>query len=157
MTSVRHLARDDLPAVIEVVRHLSDYFTDDVPEKVSRDAEAHEAWVVHDGDELVGFAVAEKRSHRGAEILWLATAPTRRGGGIGTLLLNHVLEALAADGIRVVEVKTLDRSVDYKPYEATRAFWEHRGFVQVDTIDPLPGWQPGNPAAIYIAALRPTT
>jgi hypothetical protein len=36
---------------------------------------------------------------------------------------------------------------DDQPYEATRAFWERRGFVQVATIDPLPGWQPGNPAA----------
>jgi hypothetical protein len=44
----------------------------------------------------------------------------------------------------------------YQPYEATRAFWERRGFVQVDTINPLPGWEPGNPAAIYTAALRPT-
>ena len=30
------------------------------------------------------------------------------------------------------------------------------GFVHIDTIDPLPGWEPGNPAAIYVAALRPT-
>jgi hypothetical protein len=57
----------------------------------------------------------------------------------------------------VVEVKTLDRSAGNEPYQATRAFWEGRGFVQVDTIDPLPGWPPGNPAAIYVAALRPTT
>jgi hypothetical protein len=28
--------------------------------------------------------------------------------------------------------------------------------IQVDTIDPLPGWPPGNPAAIYVAAVRPT-
>jgi hypothetical protein len=28
--------------------------------------------------------------------------------------------------------------------------------VHVDTIDPLPGWEHGNPAAIYVAALRPT-
>lgn len=56
----------------------------------------------------------------------------------------------------VVEVKTLDSSSGYRPYEATRAFWERNGFVQVDTIDPLPGWEPGNPAAIYVAALRPT-
>jgi hypothetical protein len=26
----------------------------------------------------------------------------------------------------------------------------------IDTIDPLPGWEPGNPAAIYVAALRAT-
>ena len=30
------------------------------------------------------------------------------------------------------------------------------GFVCVDTIDPVPGWAPGNPAAIYAAAIRPT-
>jgi hypothetical protein len=45
---------------------------------------------------------------------------------------------------------------DCPPYQATRAFWEHTGFVPIDTIDPLSGWQPGNPAAIYVAALRPT-
>ena len=50
----------------------------------------------------------------------------------------------------------LGRSSGYRPYEATRAFWERSGFVYVDLIDPLPGWQPGNPAAIYVAALRPT-
>jgi hypothetical protein len=54
-----------------------------------------------------------------------------------------------------VEVKTLDKSSDYTPY-ATRAFWEARGFIHVDTIDPLPGWQAGNPAAVYIAAMRST-
>ena len=72
------------------------------------------------------------------------------------MLLDHLLGELAADGVAVVEAKTLDGSAGHKPYEATRAFWERRGFVQVDTIDPLPGWRPGNPAAIYVAALRPT-
>ena len=49
-----------------------------------------------------------------------------------------------------------DCSSGYRPYEATWAFWECSGFIQIDTIDPLPGWQPGNPAAIYVAAVRPT-
>lgn len=49
-----------------------------------------------------------------------------------------MLGELAADSISVVKAKTLDSSAGYKPYEATRAFWERRGFVQVDTIDPLP-------------------
>jgi len=34
--------------------------------------------------------------------------------------------------------------------------YEHSGFVYVDTIDPLPGWPPGNPAAVCAAAIRPT-
>jgi hypothetical protein len=67
-----------------------------------------------------------------------------------------VLEVLRDDGVQLVEVKTLDSSAGHALYDATRAFWERRGFVQIDTIDPLPGWRPGNPAAVYVAALRPT-
>jgi hypothetical protein len=50
------------------------------------------------------------------------------------------LEELAGQGIVMVEVKTLDATAGYEPYIATRAFWERRGFVQIDCIDPLPGW-----------------
>jgi hypothetical protein len=35
-------------------------------------------------------------------------------------------------------------------------FWLACGFIQLDTIDPLPGWPPGNPAAILAVALAPT-
>ena len=66
------------------------------------------------------------------------------------------MDDLARTGVSVVTVKTLDSSAGYAPYEATRAFYEHNGFVYVDTIDPLPGWPPGNPAAIYAAAIRLT-
>ena len=76
---------------------------------------------------------------------------SRRGAGP-----RSSADHLAASGISVVEAKTLDSSSGYRPYEATRAFWERNGFIHVDTIDPLPGWEPGNPAAIYVAALRPT-
>lgn len=51
-------------------------------------------------------------------------------------------------------LKTLDQSVPSAPYAATRAFWERRGFVQVDAVDQYPGWRPGNLAAIYVRALR---
>jgi hypothetical protein len=52
----------------------------------------------------------------------------------------------------VVEANTLDRSAGYLPYQATQAFWETKGFSPVNTIDPLPGRQPANPAAIYVSA-----
>lgn len=154
--TVRRLAAGDLAAVRNIVGGLPDYFTSDVPDQAEQDAAEHGGWVLTDSGTVVGFAVLARRSSGGAEILWMAVDPARRGHGLGTALLQHMLGELAADGIRVVEVKTLDRSADYQPYEATRAFWERRGFVHVDTIDPLPGWAPGNPAGIYVAALRPT-
>lgn len=157
MPAVRRLTAGDIPAVTAITESLPDYFTGDVPAKAARDAARHDAWVVADADAVVGFAIAERKSAGGAEILWMAVDPAWRGRGQGTVLLGRVLDDLAADGVSVVEVKTLDRSADYEPYRATRAFWEGRGFVQVDTIDPLSDWPPGNPAAIYVAALRPTT
>ena len=154
--AIRRLAAADLGAVTRIIRGLPDYFTRDVPGRVERDALAHDGWVLMRSGEVAGFAVAARRSPGGAEILWMAVDPARRGHGLGTTLLQRVLAELAGAGVSVVEVKTLDRSASYPPYAATRAFWEHRGFVQVNMIDPVPGWSPGNPAAIYIAALRPT-
>ena len=156
MLAVRRLVAGDLPAVTAIVRGLPDYFTDDVPGHVERDSAEHPGWVLGDSGEVVAFAITAEKSPGAAEILWMAVHPARRGRGAGTMLLDHVLDHLAATGVSVVEVKTLDRSAVYPPYEATRAFWERSGFIQIDTIDPLPGWPPGNPAAIYVAALRPT-
>lgn len=106
---------------------------------------------------MVGFVLAKIRYPTTAEFTYAAVRPERRGAGVGTRLARRALADLAGDGVALVEVKTLDASAGYEPYEATRAFWERRGFRQIDCIDPLPGWQPGNPAAIYVAAVWSTT
>jgi GNAT superfamily N-acetyltransferase len=157
LPAVRRFAAEDIPAATAIVRGLPDYFSDDVPAKVEQDGARHEAWAIIDpAGAVTGFAIAARKSPGGAEILWIAINAAQRGCGHGTRLLGHVLDDLAASGISVVEAKTLDQSSGHRPYEATRAFWERNGFIHVDTIDPLPGWQPGNPAAIYVAAIRPT-
>jgi GNAT superfamily N-acetyltransferase len=153
---VRPVAPDDLEACQTIVRGLPDFFTDDVPDKVTNDLDAHHGWVITKDDGVVGFAVVEYRSSRAAEILWIAVRHDQRNQGVGATLLEHVLGALAADNITLIEAKTLDAAAGYEPYIATRAFWEHHGFVHIDTIDPLPGWQPGNPAAINVCALTAT-
>jgi GNAT superfamily N-acetyltransferase len=153
---VRPGAPDDLKACQTIVRGLPDYFTDDVPAKIADDLGAHHSWVITKDDAVVGFAVVEYRSPRAAEILWLAVRDDQRKQGVGARLLEHVLGALAGDNVALIETKSLDASADYEPYVATRAFWERHGFVHIDTIDPLPGWPPGNPAAIYVCALTST-
>lgn len=151
---IRLATGDDLEPCLRIVRGLPDYFTDDVPDRVRLDLGRHEGWVVVLDHGVVGVAVVERRSDLVAEILWLAVAAERRRAGLGTRLVVHVLDHLRRRGVHLVEVKTLDRSVDYPPYESTRAFWEHLGFIQLDTIDPMPGWDPGNACALYVAALN---
>lgn len=100
-----------------------------MPAEVGRDAAGHDAWVLTESGTVAGLAVAVRKSPGGAEIRWIAVDPARRGRGHGTMLLGHVLASLAVTGVSAVEVKTLDRSSGYRPYEATWAFWEHNGFV----------------------------
>jgi ribosomal protein S18 acetylase RimI-like enzyme len=105
-------------------------------------------------DRVVAFVLAEHRYPHAAEITHAAVLPELHRTGIARALLDACLHELAARNVSVVEVKTLDESADYEPYVGTRAFWEAQGFVQIDCVDPLPGWDPGNPSAIYVKALR---
>lgn len=153
---VRRATPDDAEACVAIVEGLPEYFTPDVSDKVRHDLSVHGGWVAVADGAVVGLCVVERRGDAAAELLWAAVLADRRRGGVGTALVGRVLAELADDDVQVVEVKTLDASAGYAPYEATRAFWSVCGFVQVDTIDPLPGWQPGNPAAILVASLAVT-
>jgi ribosomal protein S18 acetylase RimI-like enzyme len=149
----RRALSGDLDRFLEIVDGLPEFFTPDVPDKVRSDIARCESWVVVDDGVVLGFAIVDRRSPEVAEILWAAVQTERRGMGLGTTLVDGVLDSLKADGVLLVELKTLDKSAGYEPYKATISFWEGRGFIQIDVIDPLPGWQPGNPCAIYVARL----
>ena len=99
--------------------------------------------------------IVEQRYLRSAEIRYAAVVQAHQGTGVGRALLDSAVRRLQSEGVRVLEVKTLDASEPYEPYNATRAFWERAGFMQIDCIDPMPGWGAGNPAAIYVRPLEP--
>ncbi len=151
---VRESRPEDVEQCVGVLARLPDYFTPDTHDQVRAAWPSDRSWVAVDRGEIIGFVLVQRRHPSTAEITFAAVERTRHRSGVGTMLVDTALGAL--DGVVLVEVKTLDASAEYEPYEATRAFWEHCGFRQVDCIDPLPGWQPGNPAAIYIAALGST-
>jgi GNAT superfamily N-acetyltransferase len=159
VVTVREATADDVEGAVRVLERLPDYFTPNTHDELRAGLGRHAAWVATaDGadDDVIGVVLVERRYATTAEITYAAVARERQGAGVGTRLVDAALAVLAGDGVQVVEVKTLDASAGYAPYEATRAFWERRGFHQIDCIDPLPGWQPGNPSAIYVAALRAT-
>jgi ribosomal protein S18 acetylase RimI-like enzyme len=147
---IRRATPDDADSCVAILARLPDYFTPDTHAKARAAIGEHLAWVALEVDDVQGFIAVETRYTRGAEITFAAVAPEHRRTGIGTHLVAQALDHLAAVGFTFVEVKTLDESAGYEPYVATRGFWERMGFVQIDRIDPLPGWQPGNPCAIYV-------
>ncbi len=95
----------------------------------------------------------KKKNPRVSELLWMAVKLECHRQGIGTALLDCVVNDSVSQGIKLLEVKTLSADVNYPPYDATRHFYEKMGFMHLETIDPYPGWEAGNPCAIYIKIL----
>ena len=87
MASVRAATLQDAVTCAAIVAGLSDFFTDDVPDKVRSDLRDHGGWVIDDAGDVVGFAIVQRRGMRAAEILWAAVAADRRGAGLGTRLV----------------------------------------------------------------------
>lgn len=156
MIAIRRAVQEDADACVGILVGLPDYFTSDTHDEARAGIDEHFVWVAAERNSIVGFILVEHRYRTAAEITIAAVTPERQGTGIGTMLVDEALDHLREVGVTLVEAKTLDESAGYEPYIATRAFWERRGFVQIDCIDPLPGWQPGNPSALYVAALSAT-
>ena len=125
-----------------------------MPDKVEYDAARHQAWVITDSGTVAGFAIAARRSSAGAEILWIAVDAARQGRGPEPGCSAASWTTWAPTGSASWRPRPWTAPPDTAPYEATRAFWERNGFVHVDTIDPLPGWEPGNPVRFGEARSR---
>jgi GNAT superfamily N-acetyltransferase len=144
-----------IDSCLAIARELPAYFTTQGIAAMSQDLQEHRLYLAVDAGRVIGFATLQVKSRQVAEISWMAVAPDCQHQGVGTLLINRIVDDLKAEAIRLLEVKTLAADVDYAPYALTRRFYEGRGFVNLETIDPYPAWEPGNPCAIYIKVLIP--
>jgi N-acetylglutamate synthase-like GNAT family acetyltransferase len=153
MAIVRRGTPDDVEACVDVLAALPDHFTPDTHDDLRERYADCTVWVAEQEGRLIGCVHLQQDHPQSGEIHYAGVVPEHQRGGVGRQLVGRLLDE--AD-LAVVEVRTLDASSGYQPYVGTRAFWEAMGFVQIDCIDPLPGWRPGNPSAIYVCALRPT-
>jgi len=150
MVEIRRATGTDVDGCVAVLAALPDHFTPDTHGDLRARFNVCEVWVATEREEIVGCVVLQHRYPQSAEIHYAGVLPVYQRNGIGVRLVNSLL---ADTDHTMIEVKTLDASSEYEPYVATRAFWEALGFIQIDCIDPLPGWQPGNPSAIYVLKL----
>jgi ribosomal protein S18 acetylase RimI-like enzyme len=129
---------DDFDAAMAVALSLPEWFND-VGIKEITEALSHQAGAVAavDGD-VVGWVTW--CSHEGVgEIAWIAVSPGHHRQGIGALLLGFAENRLRSSGLTEVTVETLGDSVDYEPFERTRAFYRatgYRDFKRVMTDNP---------------------
>lgn len=153
MVTIRHAdGGEAAEACLELARPMQ-AFNDDGLETMAEELPTLETVVAFEGETLVGFASVTDHGPKVCELRWMAVRETHRNQGVGTRLLDRVCERMVADGGRLLTVKTLADTVSFEPYVRTRAFYENRGFLHVETVDPYPDWGPGNPCAIYVKPL----
>jgi ribosomal protein S18 acetylase RimI-like enzyme len=138
---------------VQIARELPDYFTGSGIANLIQDVKNHQVFALIDYGNVLAFTVAAVNYPRATELLWLATKREHQNKGYGTALLEHIAAELKKNGTRLLEVKTLSPDANYQPYEPTRRFYEKNGFILIDIIDPYPGWEPGNPCALYVKIL----
>lgn len=153
MTSVRPASADEWAACYEIAAGLPLYFSATGLEILQRDLEKHETLVAQGDGVLDGFISLDRKSAHIWEISWLAVRADVQGQNVGSALIESATAHARGEGARVLEVKTLAERDRPSNYDATRRFYERQGFALLEVIDPMPGWDPGNPCAIYVKAL----
>lgn len=98
----------------------------------------------------VGVLLGARHFPGAAEIYLLAVARSVHRQGAGRALVEAYQADLLADGVRLLQVKTLGPSHPDVGYARTRRFYEAMGFAPLEEIEDL--W-PGNPCLIMVKSL----
>ncbi|GAA2759161.1 GNAT family N-acetyltransferase [Actinopolymorpha rutila] len=91
------------------------------------------------------------RHFSAAEIHLMAVHPEHHRRGVGRALMEAVWTDLAAEGVHLLQVKTLGPSHPHEGYARTREFYRAAGFRSLEEIE---GVWPGNPCLLMVACLR---
>jgi GNAT superfamily N-acetyltransferase len=99
----------------------------------------------------VGVLLVARHFPESAEIYLMAVEPALHRQGIGRALVGALEADLLADGVELLQVKTLGPTQPDANYQRTRRFYARMGFRPLEEILEL--W-PGNPCLIMVKVLQ---
>jgi ribosomal protein S18 acetylase RimI-like enzyme len=145
--NIRKIHDEDHEAIVQLMESLPEWFMPIAVEHVRIDLRYHQGFVVlNEEEQILGFVTYFVYEAVGV-IGWIGVKREYHNQGIGTHLLQAVERVLIEDGISMMQVYTLSDSVEYAPYEATRAFYYRNGFTDYRRI---PTDNPGCPEELYL-------
>lgn len=125
---IQELLLDDIPKVIELINTLRQFFPKETIPMIEFSLKEHKALVGMLDKKIVSFIVYELREKQMAEILWMGVGEEYHGLGLGTMMLEHLEQALKQIKFKQLVTSTLSYTVPYEPYEKVRTFFYNRGF-----------------------------
>jgi ribosomal protein S18 acetylase RimI-like enzyme len=131
---IRDLAPGDADACDAIVLSLPYHFGQEQGRADCARAVRSEPGLVADDGTVVGFCTFARHFDGSAEITWLAVHADRRGGGVGTKLVDELARRMHGEGRRLLVALTVSASDGpdeiENGYDATRAFYRSAGFVE---------------------------
>ncbi|OFT20101.1 GNAT family acetyltransferase [Dermabacter sp. HMSC08H10] len=116
------------------------------------DAARHmETWSVRDEHgRIIGVTLVDRDFPISADIHLMVVDRAWHGQGVGSAMLRAVASASRADGVRLLQVKTLGPSHPDAGYARTRHFYEKCGFLPLEETDL---WGDDNPCLFMVMPL----
>lgn len=102
--------------------------------------------------EVIGFISIRPTFETAAEIYVIAVDPEFHRLGIGGALVETAETWLAAEGVKLLYVKTLAPSNPSPAYAATRDFYTSCGFLPLDVVEGV--WNAANPCLFMVKPLE---
>jgi len=130
---IRRSEHRDFEHFIEIAGSLPEWFTPNGIEHMVIDLRFQQGFAAIHDSRILGFLsyfVNESIAHIG----WIGVLPVYQRKGIGRKLVDNLISELGHFNVRKLRVNTLGDSVDYEPYERTRAFYRGIGFRDFQRI-----------------------
>ncbi|MFW2338440.1 MAG: GNAT family N-acetyltransferase [Acidimicrobiia bacterium] len=131
---LRSMTPDDFTAVIDLARSLPQWFNQEGIQQITVDIEHQPGAVAIVNGDVIGFITWTFAGDGSGEIGWIAVDSGHHRGGLGRRLLLFAEDWLQGSGVIDLFVETLGDSIDYEPYERTRAFYRAVGFREFKRV-----------------------
>jgi len=146
---------EKLETAAEILYRLPDWFG--IPEATAnyvKECANLDLWAAFDGIRPVGFVALKQHFAAAAELYVLGILQEYHRQGLGRQLLTAVEKYCQAQGIRFLQVKTLDPAKENVCYDRTRSYYLAMGFTPLETFLTL--WDAGNPCLQMIKVIEQT-
>jgi GNAT superfamily N-acetyltransferase len=130
---LRELTKMNFDDVIAIACALPQWFTSGGIDLIRKDIPFQKGIIAVVDNQVVGFLTFFVNQGIGT-IGWMGVLLSNQRHGVGAALLSELKSQLANSGIRELLVSTLGESVEYEPYQRTRAFYRKFGFVDFKKI-----------------------
>lgn len=141
--------QDDVARLLSTVPEW--FGIDEANQSYVDDARHMETWSVRDDSgTVIGVTLIDRDFPTSADVHLTVVDRAWHGKGVGTAMIETIADACRADGVRLLQVKTLGPSHPDVGYARTRHFYERCGFLPLEETDL---WGQDNPCLFMVMPL----